>query len=215
MNKPILITGLPRTGTSLTAGLVHLSGIYFGPTVPGNRNNPKGFFENTGIRGSILKPYLSSLDCDPKGQSKLPPVSGNPPIPALKTRIERKLGLLRGERWAYKDPKILLAWEAFNLGLPGAKWIVTYRGIDSIIKSIKRTSFFKSKTDEEWRDHLEQYAQYRKEALNNIDCILEVFPHRLVGGDYEEIQKLESFLDIEIPKREALKFLDSNLWDRG
>jgi len=47
MNKPILITGCPRSGTSVVAGIMFYLGVYLGDMfIKRNKTNPTGFFED-------------------------------------------------------------------------------------------------------------------------------------------------------------------------
>lgn len=56
LDRPVLICGLPRSGTSLTAGILAICGLWLGRTVPGGGSeNPKGFFENVFLRERINK----------------------------------------------------------------------------------------------------------------------------------------------------------------
>lgn len=50
MRSPILVLGSPRSGTSLTAGLLHQLGAWVGECKPADKWNPKGYFENDAIR---------------------------------------------------------------------------------------------------------------------------------------------------------------------
>ena len=86
LKRPILITGLPRSGTSLTAGLLDICGAWSGTTVPGSKDNVKGFFEHAMLRETVNKTLLSRIDCDPLGVKKLPPHE-LPPINNFKETI--------------------------------------------------------------------------------------------------------------------------------
>jgi hypothetical protein len=68
MRPPILITGCARSGTSMTAGIVHICGAFGGRMSGPTPNNRKGMFENEEVRNQIVKPYLSSIGADPLGQ---------------------------------------------------------------------------------------------------------------------------------------------------
>ena len=70
--RPILVTGLPRSGTSLIAGLLHEFGAWTGTTLAGDEYNPKGYFEHAGIREDIVKPMLKVLGGDENGVKMLP-----------------------------------------------------------------------------------------------------------------------------------------------
>ena len=44
-SRPIFVVGLPRSGTSLVAGLLEEFGAWTGETVPGTGENPNGFLK--------------------------------------------------------------------------------------------------------------------------------------------------------------------------
>ena len=73
-NRPILVTGCARSGTSMTAGIIDLCEAWGGITSGPNRNNRKGMFENASIRNNLVKPFLANIGADPMGQSPLPDV---------------------------------------------------------------------------------------------------------------------------------------------
>ena len=68
---PILVTGLPRSGTSLTTGCLHACGAWVGNTV-------KGFYENEAIRETVVKKFLRAGKMS--SFCKLQLVRGNLPI---------------------------------------------------------------------------------------------------------------------------------------
>ena len=72
-HSPIFITGVPRSGTSMTAGISAELGVFTGATVPPGVSNPKGFFENVEIRESVLKGILKASHFCPLGVKSLPP----------------------------------------------------------------------------------------------------------------------------------------------
>ena len=80
---PIIITGCARSGTSLTAGIVNLSGAYGGDMHGPNKYNARGMYENKSIKEVLDKPYLRSIGADPKGQKPLPGEDGVPGTDAL------------------------------------------------------------------------------------------------------------------------------------
>ena len=60
-NKIIFITGAARSGTSLTAGVIKLSGAWMGSTSGPTIYNKKGMFENGDIRERCIKPLFNKL----------------------------------------------------------------------------------------------------------------------------------------------------------
>ena len=71
-DRPILVTGLPRSGTSIVAGSLKRCGAWLGRTVGRGHSNPKGFFENRTLREQVNKGILEALGSDPLGVSSLP-----------------------------------------------------------------------------------------------------------------------------------------------
>ena len=61
----------------MVAGILANCGVWTGRTVRGDKNNPKGFFENIFIREQVIKGMLRSSGCDPLGVTKLPPLDVN------------------------------------------------------------------------------------------------------------------------------------------
>ena len=214
MSSPILITGLPRSGTSITAGLVHMSGVYGGEMVEGNSNNEKGFFESAPVRDLIIKPYLASINADPLGQNPLPTVTPKPPLRDLKVKVEEVLQVAKGERYFLKEPKILLMWKSFHQAFPKAKWVIVRRDLDQILSSVVRTPFMRAySTKEEWVPWANYHLNRIKELKAAVDYF-EFWPQRALTRDYSHMADLETFLGIEIPYRESREFLDPKLWNK-
>ena len=47
LTSPIIVTGMHRSGTSMTAMLLAQHGVHMGERlIPGNRHNPRGYFED-------------------------------------------------------------------------------------------------------------------------------------------------------------------------
>jgi hypothetical protein len=211
MNNPILISGIPRSGTSLTAGLIALGGVNFGETVAGNRNNPRGYWESAEVRNKVVKPYLSACGMDPKGQWPLPRKADLRSYPTLREEVEAILG----ETWAYKEPKLLLMWEIWAAAFPEAKWVVTERDPDEILDSVLRTGFMRAfKTKQGWSAWMAHHQSRLKELIITLDPF--VFkPSQALSGDMSHVYDLGGYLGIQIPHKGAQELLEPSLWNRG
>ena len=64
MTDPILVTGAARSGTSMTAGIIHLCGAFGGKLSGPTTYNKKGMFENGTIRNELVKPFFSAIGAD-------------------------------------------------------------------------------------------------------------------------------------------------------
>ena len=111
--RPLFILGLPRSGTSLVAGMLKKMGFWCGSTVAGDGNNPKGYFEHSHIRETVIKKQLRDLGCDPLGVSKLPELESLPIDGGLRKTIftlVKRDGYRDQRPWFYKDAKLSLLW---------------------------------------------------------------------------------------------------------
>lgn len=50
VDPPIIVLGTARSGSSLTAGLLHYHGVWVGDCRPADKRNPKGYFENQELK---------------------------------------------------------------------------------------------------------------------------------------------------------------------
>src|SRR3990167_1759798 len=154
-DNPIFITGCARSGTSLTAGIIHLCGAFGGKMRRPNINNQKGMFENIAITQDLVKPFLKSIGADKMGQNPLP----DPAKVVLKANIlahqwrQNVISILNSEGYIgdrpffYKGAKMCLMWEIWHAAFPNAQWIIVRRNKEDIIDSCLRTSFMKAYKD--------------------------------------------------------------------
>lgn len=141
MDPPIIIAGMYRGGTSLTTAAFALSGAWTGYTMPGNKFNPKGYFENEAFKSLIhlmieISGYNDSDDLPPENLPALRPVS----------RLHHILETLmlaegyNGGPWVIKNPKVPFFWQYFDQIFPKAKWILVRRNLDKVAESMGRVN---------------------------------------------------------------------------
>lgn len=217
LDKPILITGCARSGTSMTAGIIRISGAFGGDTSGPNPYNPKGMFENALIRDRIVKPFLISVGFDPMGQNPLPDPQKLPNIPAWKNNIVRILqeqGYFNHNcPWFYKGAKMCLMYTVWHDAFPNAKWIIVRRPTKDIINSCLNTRFMRAYNNVEgWNSwvnhHLDCFEKMREDGLN----IKEVWTDRIVGGDFSEIKKVCYSYDLGWNEEIVREFVARDLW---
>lgn len=226
MDNPILITGCARSGTSMVAGSINKCGAFGGDMYGPQRANRKGMFENAVMRNSIMKPYLRSIKCDPKAQYPLPNINKLRSECMWKEKVEtvfKAQGYGEGA-WMYKSPKTCLFWPIWNKAFPDAKWIIVRRKKKDIVNSCLKTSFMnafakpdikkaiKIKTQKEgwewWVDqHLKRFEEMKNAGLN----IFEIWPEKMVEGDYTELYEAIKWLGLEW-NSDILTFIDNKLW---
>lgn len=166
--RPLIITGGPRTGTTLTMSYLQASGLVIGK---GAERSP---LKEGAIRDKFYKPVLKQGGFDPLAQSTLPPPCWTPVGRDLTQ--DRKLILDLFEwpdggtsfevEWGFKAIKGLLFWPYLQHLFPqGVKWLIVHREIESWIGSLMRTGFMNAYKDSEgWRCYCER-IQLRQNAL--------------------------------------------------
>jgi len=198
--NPILITGCARSGTSLISNIIAKHEVFGGDISGGvSKFTPTGICENTAIRDGIVKKYLKSIHVDPKGQFPLPNKSIIRPYPELKNDVDNILkihGWNGKDQWFYKGAKMTLLWELWHEAFPNAKWVLVRRNDKDIIDSCMRTSFMnKRKTEQEWQKWV-NYHKDRFEEMKQVLDIKEVWPEKMIHGDYMEMTDVLAFLKI-------------------
>lgn len=141
----ILVTGLPRSGTSLVTGVIRACGAWTGETTGPSEWNTKGNVENADIRENMVKPYLKRVPACPLGLRSLP-IVGLPPIHSgacwrkgFEAYIRRQ-GYKPPAPIVYKDAKIALMWRQWAIAFPDAKWVIVHRNLDDVIASVMRAT---------------------------------------------------------------------------
>lgn len=207
MNEPIICTGIPRSGSSMIAGVINRCGSF-----SGTMSGYKGVNENDAIREVLEKPYLVSVWADEMGQYPLPEKK-RIKIPLMwKDSVEEIMireGYLGGE-WFYKSSRACLLWEVWHNAYPRAKWVIVRRKTSDIIESCKKTGYmraFKDKItqkavgakneDEGWLWMVHEYEKRFVEMITEgLDCKV-VYPERLVYGDYSQLYAMLDWLNLK------------------
>jgi len=203
--RPLFITGAGRSGTSMTAGVMSTLGLDFGPTLKGNHNNEKGFFENLDVRERVLKKYISRAGGSPEGQRNFPtPGRGNPQD--LRRDV---LSQLKGAT-AYKDAKILLLWQLWAEAFPDSLYVFVRRDVDDIARSCLNTGFMSTyKSLEGWKKWALHYVGNIEKMKRRVEHI-EVWP----DGTAEVFEPVAEFAGLNWNEKAVRGFVDPALWNR-
>lgn len=217
--QPILITGCARSGTSLTAGIIHHCGAFGGSLAGKNKHNKKGMFENTAVRNQIIKPFLRGIKCDPLGQFPLPDVNAMPEFPELRKRVMSILskdGLRKEQDWFYKGAKMCLVWPIWHSAFPGAKWVIVRRNTEDIIDSCLRTGFMRAfKNRDGWRWWVEQHLLRFQEMRDAGLDVVEVWPSKVIAGSYGEMKNVINHVGLSWERDVIHSFIEPRLWKNG
>ena len=217
--SPILITGIPRSGASMIAGVINLCGAF-----GGDMTYRKGTYENGAIQRFIEDGFLQSMGADPSGQFPLPVVES---IPVNWRKLVESQLLVEGYisgYWMYKSSRASLIWQIWHSAFPDAKWVIVRRRTADVIQSCIKTGYMKAFKDENnlklvqaitesegwlWMVHKyeEKFVEMITEGLN---CKV-VWPERMVTGDYKQIYETIEWLGLDW-KSDALNFVDPLLW---
>ena len=217
--QPILITGIPRSGASMIAGVINLCGAFSGDV-----SYHKGAYENGAILRFVEESYLQTYGFDPMGQFPLPDVKLIPNY--WKKSIETHLiaeGYSKGP-WMYKSSRLSLLWKIWHNAYPNAKWIIVRRKTPDIIQSCIKTGYMKAFKDnqvcqtvganseqEGWLWWIHQYEEIFVEmVMAGVNC-KQIWPERMVSGDYKQLYETIEWLGLPW-KSEILNFIDPLLW---
>ena len=214
---PVLVTGLPRSGTSMVAGCFKELGAWLGDTVPGGVGNPKGFFENQRLREQLIKPLLQQLGCDPLGVKSLPDFQSVPTVNGLDRvffQLLKQDGYGGDQPWLYKDAKMTLLWPLIAQVFPYARWVIVKRPAEDVISSCLRTHFMAHHSQNTlfWRDFVTQY-QTRLDLLKQSEFqVYEIAADNLISGNSDEILTLARNLGLAVDAEAIRQFVVPGFW---
>lgn len=225
-DRPIFVTGLPRSGTSLVTGLLSACGAWTGRTFEGGDLNPKGFFEHKIIRERILKPLLVKIGADPLGVRRLPPVELKGEIvlaaPGGKTiglaslirSVIEKEGYTPDLIWAYKDAKLSLLWPYFHAAFPHASWLVVRRNRESFVRSCLNTRFMvqHSSDPQFWKDFADAYDLRLGRLKSSVPQVNEMEIEKLFAGDFSDLRNFVERTGLVFDQSAVDEFIDRRHW---
>ncbi|MFM9265000.1 glycosyltransferase [Tychonema sp. BBK16] len=132
-----IITGMHRSGTSLTASLFQKVGVDIGKKLVGPADgNVKGHFENIDFvefhKGVLRSHGIDELGCT---------FDKTIPVAAESVEIAKKLiaeNQQTDKHWGWKDPRTALFWDFWLTLLPEANFICVYRSPWEVVDSLYR-----------------------------------------------------------------------------
>ena len=193
-SAPIIVVGMHRSGTSLTASILQAGGVNMGEhLVDKGTGNEKGHFEDLEIVDFHQKVLLSQgIEINGLTLISQIPVSENlrhRAMDLIKTKSKNPV-------WGWKDPRTTLFLDFWNSLLPDACFVIIYRAPWEVIESLYRRG-----TDEViWENPeiaAELWKHYNRNILtfyeNNADrCLLINIsqivenPSVLISGFYQK-----------------------------
>jgi len=201
----VLIVSAPRSGSSCTAGLLHLHGFPLGTahSLHTDEYNEKGYFENDKIL-NFNRDVLNEISVDvfctehpTEEQHRL-----------YMANVERLSGLFNGQfkvfdHFLIKDPRIAILQDLYLVALPPFKVVLLERRAEDVAKSINRLKGFA----------LEK-GHHIWEVYNDllVDMSHKVVHYRLYFEDIlDQMPDLCKWLEVEYKEEESRKFVEEKL----
>ena len=135
--SPLLVCGMHRSGTSLTASLFHAAGVRLGDRLLGaNHGNDRGHFEDLDIY-EFHQAALRSSGLGTEGYV----ADGRVTVPELLEPIGRRLATDRaraGGAWGWKEPRTVLFLDYWDDILPAARYVFVFRRPWEVVDSLFR-----------------------------------------------------------------------------
>jgi len=221
--RPILVTGHPRSGAGIVMGVLHICGAELGQVDKMN--------ENWLIRDKVMKLYLQEVCGESNGITTIP--TKDEFSKEVNDRYEETLYWMlhlqniTTKKWAYKDSRILLTYDSlFDSVYPGAQYIVVRRNDEDILNSCcktthtaflassnKRVSTKKESPLERFKISLEIYKEKIKE-LKSQKHIQEVWLEKTLDGDYTELKNVVEAVGLEWKEQDVKAYITKKLKKR-
>lgn len=199
MNQPIFVTGVERSGSSLIAKIFDICHAHTGAV--------STMYENMGVK-LLMDAYLyenKNGELFPETKSLSIPVDWNEKV----MRIMIMSGYKDGP-WLCKGSRMAQMWPVWHYAFPNARWIIVRRKTPDIVQSCVKTGYmkvFKTSTnlvrarvqteEEGWLWWIHQYEKKFVEMIEaGVNC-KQVWPERMVHGDYQQIYEALEWLGLK------------------
>ena len=158
----IIMTGMHRSGTSLTASLLQSGGIHIGDRLMGDdTGNAKGHFEDLDFV-EFHQNVLQSQGISVAGWTEQNQIQVQPQyLAAAQNLISARQ---KHQLWGWKDPRTTLFLNFWSQLLPEAKYIFVYRSPWSVVDSLFRRRDVVFRTNPNFA--VQQWCNYNQAILN-------------------------------------------------
>jgi hypothetical protein len=134
--RPLIILGMHRSGTSLVAGWIHKMGIDMGTYFPkSDYANKTGYYEDLDFYN--IHEEIFKLNSIPHGGFISKDI-------VIDEHYKKKLEYLisfkkeKNKQWGWKDPRTCLFTDVYEELIPNANYLVLYRDFEEVISSLLR-----------------------------------------------------------------------------
>lgn len=132
----LIVTGMHRSGTSLTTSLLQSAGVYIGDRLMGEgTGNIKGHFEDLDFV-DLHRDALTAIEVNREGWTR------QTDLILTAEYLERAKALIEARSnyavWGWKDPRTILFLNCWSKLIPEAKFIFVYRSPWEVVDSLFR-----------------------------------------------------------------------------
>ena len=188
---------MPRSGSSMTAGIFHQHGVWIGGCKPGHCKNPRGNFENIKIKQLLKDWYGRELLRD---------------TIYWKEGFRKDVEAILDEegchgRWLVKHSAIYWrTWKEYN-----PKWVLVRRDKEATFKSCKNIGFYNAThTDEQIRQIIDSH-HHEMDVVRELGGI-DIFTEEIINGNYKNLERAMDYCDIDMDKSIVDEFVEPEYW---
>lgn len=197
MEEPIVILAMPRSGSSMTAGIFAKHGVWSGRCRSGDNMNPKGHFENLDIKDELIRRHGRL------GQATVP-ASADKGFRSFVEKFAPKEG-----KWMVKHSSMYrMAWSEFN-----PRFVCVRRRIEGLMGSNGKTGFLGTKDPDRMRAIIGAHNEQMNIAVSLYGGV-NVYPDEWMMGDYRSIEKALGYCGIEPDRGIIEDFVEPAYWER-
>jgi hypothetical protein len=141
--RPLIVTGMHRSGTSLAASILHAAGAHMGDDLaPANRWNKRGYYEDVDFL-EFHRTILRAAGLSDRGWTLQCPITVATDL-VEQARALSSLKCAYGRTWGWKDPRTTLFLDLWHELFPDAQFVFVFRFPWLVIDSL-----FRRRTDSE------------------------------------------------------------------
>jgi len=209
LTPPILIAGAPRSGTSLTAGLLAAHGVAVGHHNVSATHNRKGVFENGGLRRLMAEVLAEN------GHDTHPLIWGWPKTlqssPPWRKRVVMASDI-RGTPWLVKEQRILMTAPLWQAAWPDALWVFPRRDVEATVRSFARSRLPLARlTANQAREWVALVWQRQTELARTVRHVW-VDSDKLARGDMGEAAALVTACGLDFDSSIARDWIEPEMW---
>jgi hypothetical protein len=205
-NNPILITGVQRSGATIVARIINMSGAYTGIC--------SEMMENDCLKNMVTS-YYKTIKADTKAQYPLPNTKSLLIPNNWKKMTEIRLDMetvkiKENQPWVFKSSTNCQIWPVWHYAYPNAKWVIVRRRTGDIITSCMKTAYMMAFKDpsllktigvrtpqDGWLWWVHEHEKLFVEMIEaGLNCKV-IWPDRMVTGDYTQIKEMLEWLGLQ------------------